>query len=131
MDIDIDDVSGGVEEIFGERDEFLVVYFFNEVVNGYGVDEFVIVDGGVIFEVDNFFFGIDFGDFILFVEVFFFFWKSFGNSDLDIISVIVGGEVEGSVGFLVVSGFVEDDVFGDGFEIWSGNMFIELLVLYL
>lgn len=125
------DVGAGVVETLGEADELLVAHLLGKLVDGHGVDQLVVADGGAISEGDNLLLGVDLGDLTLLVEALLLLGDGVGNSNPDTTSTITGREAESGVGAPVTSNLVEDDVLGDELDIRSGDTLTEPLALHL
>lgn len=124
-------MRGGVEEVFAEGDEFLVAHFFDEGVDPHGGNEFLVADGFTILEGDDFVVGVDFLDGPVGAKLGVLFGKGVGHGDPDATGTTVGWEAEGGVWSPVAGCLLENDILGDGLEIWGCDTFTEPLALHL
>lgn len=124
-------MRGGVEEVFAEGDEFLVAHFFDEGVDTHGRNEFLVADGFAIFEGDDFVVGVHFLDGPVGAELGVFFGKGVGHGDPDTTGTTIGRKAEGGVWSPIAGCLLENDILGDGLQIWSCDTFTEPLALHL
>ena len=125
------DVGAGVEETLGEVDELLVAHLLGKLVDGHGVDQLVVADGGSISERDNLLLGVDLGHLTLLVEALLLLGDSVGNSNPDTTGTVTGREAESGVGAPVTGNLVENDILGDELDIRSGDTLTKPLALHL
>lgn len=130
-DTDTDDVGGAVEEALGELLALLVAHGLGQVVDGHGVDQLLVVDGGAVAEEDAVAVGIDELDVAVLAVAGLLFREGFGDVDPDVASSADSRETESGVGTPVTGGLLEDDVLGDGLEVGSGDTLTEPLALHL
>ena len=130
-DADADDVGGAVEEVFGEGDEGLVAHFLDEGVDGHCINEFLVLDRLAVLEGDNLCLCVDGLDTTLLAEHLVLLGYGFGDSNPDGACAAMGREAEGGVGTPIARSFLENDILGDGLDIWGCYSLTQPLTLHL
>lgn len=93
----------------------------DEGVDGHGADQFLVTDCFAVFECDNLIVSVDFLDRTLCAKLGLFFGDGVCYGNPDATRATISWEAEGGIRTPVASRLLEDDILGDGLEIWSGN----------
>ena len=130
-DAHTDNVCGRVEKAIAEVDELLVTHLLAQRVDGHGANQLLILDCGAIFQEHFLDVRIDLVDGAVRAKPCIFLRKRLGHCLPDAPCAIVCWKAEGGVGAPVAGCFLEDDVFGDGFDVWGSYTLAKPLALHL
>lgn len=130
-DTNTNDVGGGVEELLGVADQFLVSHGAGKEVDGHGGNESLVTNGGAIGHLDSLVVGVDLDNAALLTEASVLLGDGVGDGNPDATSTATSGETESSVRTPVTGGFVQDNVGGNGLDVGGSDTLTEPSALHL
>ena len=125
------DVSGRVEELLAQTNQFLVAHQLRKMINSHGGDELLVSDSGAILQLHSSVVGVDLDNGALLTEAGLLLGDSVGDGNPDTASTTVGREAESGVGTPVTCGLVQDNVGGHSLDVGSSDTLTEPSALHL
>lgn len=124
-------MSGGVEELLAQTNQFLVTHLLGKMIHSHRGDELLVSNCGAVLQLDGSVAGVDLDNLALVTEASLLLGDGVGDGNPDTTGTSAGREAEGGVGTPVTGSLVQDDVGGHSLDIGGCDTLAEPGALHL